>query len=86
MVEWRNTKGQLSWIRAAIRGCSEFSVAQFPLACTPQKYRNKQAGERNKWESTKKYRNIVIVTDWALFYNVIHITFWGLNIIIKEQV
>ncbi len=36
MVEWRNTKGQLSWIRAAIKGCPEFSVAQFPLACIPQ--------------------------------------------------
>ncbi|XP_064398380.1 CCR4-NOT transcription complex subunit 1-like [Halichondria panicea] len=36
ILEWRNTKGQLSWIRAAIRGCSEFSVAQFPLACIPQ--------------------------------------------------
>ena len=36
MVEWRNTRGQLSWVRAAIKGCPEFSVAQFPLACIPQ--------------------------------------------------
>lgn len=36
MVEWRNTRGQLSWVKAAIKGCPEFSVAQFPLACIPQ--------------------------------------------------
>ena len=36
MVEWRNTRGQLSWVKTAIVGCPEFSVAQFPLACIPQ--------------------------------------------------
>lgn len=32
---WSFTKGQLSLLKQAIRGCSEFSISQFPL-CSMQ--------------------------------------------------
>ena len=30
-LPWSNTRGQLSWLKQAIVGCPEFSIAKYPM-------------------------------------------------------